>query len=250
MPSTANGFLGSGDLYIQRYVAGVLGDLKGPYYASKFEIKPNVEKKTATSKGKYSYGQVIASASINQAADLNVELSQVDREGLALALLGTQAALTQGSGTLTAVNLPAVVLDAWLDATKQALTGTMTVTNAGATVTYVEGTDYILNRQLGLIKFLSTGAVLAGAVPKISGAYSVIAGTKISGGTQTSLLARFILDGQNQVDGSAAIVRVWQAQLAASSAFDFLANDFGAIQLSGSMNTPVGYTEPFVVELP
>ena len=39
----ARGFLGAGDLYIARYVNGVLQAYQGPFEASKFEIKPNVD---------------------------------------------------------------------------------------------------------------------------------------------------------------------------------------------------------------
>ena len=48
----ARGFLGAGDLYVQRYnpLTGALGSLYGPYEVEKFEYKPNIETKEKTSK--------------------------------------------------------------------------------------------------------------------------------------------------------------------------------------------------------
>jgi len=91
----ARGFLGAGDIYIERMVAGVSQGLAGPYYANKFEIKPNIEKKELTSKGRNDYGQVLESVSIQQPADFTLELNEVNTESLTIALLGTAAAASQ-----------------------------------------------------------------------------------------------------------------------------------------------------------
>ena len=108
----ARGFLGAGDLYLARQVAGVWEDYSGPYECTKLEIKPNVELKEQISKGRSSYGQVIETVAIAQPSDLSVDLAEVNKETLAIALLGTTAALSQASGTLTDEALVAK-LDKW-----------------------------------------------------------------------------------------------------------------------------------------
>lgn len=244
----ARGFLGAGNVYIERFVAGVSQGLAGPYYANKFEIKPNVDKKELISKGRDDYGQVLESLSIQKPAGFTLELNEVNTESLTIALLGTAAASTQTAGSLTAVNVT-VKMDRWVAVSKENLSGPATVTNAGATVTYVENTDYELNRPLGLLKAKVGGAIVDASVLKFTSAYLAVSATKISGATNTNIRAKLIFDGKNQADGLPCIVTVWEAVIAADSAFDFLGNDFNTVTLPGTMKTPTGKTEPFLVEL-
>lgn len=245
----ARGFLGSGDLYINRLVGSAYQGWQGPYEATQFEIKPNVELKELTSKGKTTYGQVVESVAIAQPSDFTVQLSEVNKESMVLALLGTTSALSVASGTLTAEVLPAVVLDTWQAASKGNWTGNQTVTHNSGSPTYVLGTDYLVNKRMGWIKFLSTGAVAAGDLPKLTTTYGATNGTRIAGSTQTQLRAAFKLDGINQADGLPCIVTVHEGIIAADAAFDFLADDFNTVSLPGRMKTPTGFTEPYTVDL-
>lgn len=244
----ARGFIGAGNIYIDRLINGVSQGLAGPYYANKFEIKPNVDKKEQISKGRDDYGQVLESLSIQKPAGFTMELSEVNTESLTIALLGTASAFAQTSGSLTAQAVT-VKLDRWVSVTKESLTGAAVVTHTSGAPTYVEGTDYVLNKPLGLIKAVIGGAILDAASVKVTSAYSAIASTKISGATNTNIRAKLIFDGKNQADGLPVIVTVWEAIIAADSAFDFLGNDFNTVNLPGTMKTPTGKTEPFVVEL-
>ena len=70
----ARGFLGAGDLYISRYnpTTGLFDDFTGPFEATKFEVKPNVELKEMSSRGRSSYGQVIESVALPQPAEFTL----------------------------------------------------------------------------------------------------------------------------------------------------------------------------------
>lgn len=316
---TARAFLGAGDLYIKRQDAGVWGEWQGPYECNKFEIKPNTDTKEKTSKGRYTYGQVVETVAVPQPSDLTVEMGEVNKESMAIALLGTVAALTQTSGTLTNEAITAKS-DAWVPLSKAALTGSQTVTGgavaasvtaaisgttmtvsavasgtlsvgqvlSGANVTantrikqqltgttggvgtyevsisqtaasatvngaagtnYTLGTDFLVNAQLGWIKPLSTGAIYNNQPLKITTTYAAITGSQISGSTQAQLRAQFKLDGINFADNQPVIVTVFEAVIAADSAFDFLGDDFGSVSLPGRMKTPTGYNTPFTVDL-
>ena len=72
-------------------------------------------------------------------------------------------------------------------------------------------------------------------------------GTAIRGSRQKEIRVELFLDGANQVDGSPVEVQVWEAILAPDSAFDFLAEDFAVITLTGTLKTPANRTEPYVV---
>lgn len=244
----ARGFLGAGDLYLARQVAGVWEAYSGPYECSKFEIKPNVELKEQISKGRSSYGQVIETVALQKPADLSVDLAEVNKESLAIALLGTTAALAQGSGTLTAEAVT-VTLDKWIALSKAAFTGTPVVTHTSGSPTYVNGVDYIINPQLGWIKALTGGAIADAASVKVTTTYAAITGTEIKGATQAQLRVRFKLDGKNFADDLPSIVTVHEAVIAADAAFDFLGDNFATVTMPGRMKTPTGMTEPFTVHL-
>lgn len=244
----ARGFIGAGDIYIDRMVAGVSQGLAGPYYANKFEIKPNIDKKEQTSKGRNDYGQVLESVTVQKPAGFTLELSEVNTESLTLALLGTSSAGSQTSGSLTAQAVT-VKSDRWVAVTKENLTGAVVVTHTSGAPTYVEGVDYAINKPLGLLKAIVGGAIVDAASVKVTSTYGAITSTKISGATNTDIRAKIIFDGKNQADGLPVIVTVWEAIIAADSAFDFLASDFNTVNLPGTMKTPSGKTEPFVVEL-
>lgn len=245
---SARGFLGAGDLYIARAVNGVFGEYVGPYECTKFEIKPNIDRKEMTSRGKSTYGQVIESVSLQKPADLKIELPEVNKESLAIALLGTAGALSQTAGTLTAESLTAK-LDVWLPLSKSALIAPVVVKNTAGTTTFVEGVDYLVNRELGWIKPQIGGAIVTAAVLKVSCAYAAITGTEIRGATNADIRAKFKLDGKNQADGLPSIVTVHEAVIAADSAFDFLQSDFASVSMPGRMKTPTGMLEPFTVHL-
>lgn len=245
---SARGFLGAGDLYISRFVNGAFEDFKGPYECSKFEIKPNIELRELTSRGKNTYGQVIESVALQQPADITVDLPEVNRESLSIALLGTAAALSQTAGSLTDEEVVAK-LDAWVPLSKAAWSAAPTVTNQAGDVTYVAGADYIVNADLGWIKALPGGDIVDGSTISVSVAYGAITGTEIKGATSADVRARFKLDGKNQADGLPCIVTVYEVVVAADSAFDFLADDFNTVSLPGRMKTPAGFTEPFTVHL-
>jgi hypothetical protein len=312
---TSRAFLGAGDLYIARFVNGVFEDYSGPYECDQFEIKPNVDLKEKTSRGRNTYGQVIESVAVPQPADLTIALSEVNKESLAIALLGTTAALSQTAGTLTNERIR-VKVDKWVALSRANLTGAITVAGdaasvtgaisgttltvsalssgslhvgqtitgagvtAGTTITalgtgtggtgtytvsasqtvastsitasgpnYVEGVDYLLNKQLGWVKELPGGAIANDQFVRVSGAFSAITGTEVRGITDAQLRARFRLDGKNFADNQPVIVTVFEAVIAADSAFNFLADDFASITLPGRMKTPVGFNEPFTVHL-
>lgn len=168
---TARAFLGAGDLYISRYANGVWGAYLGPYECNKFEPKANSELKEAVSKSRAGYGQVVESAVLQQPSDLKVELTEVNRESLAIALLGTTAALSQASGSLVDEPITAVV-DGWVPLTKAALTGAQTVTGAAVAASV---TGAIAGTTL-TVSAVSSGSLSVGQAISGSG---MTAGTRI-----------------------------------------------------------------------
>ena len=246
----ARGFLGAGDLYIARYnpVTTAFDDWVGPLEGTKFEVKPNTEIKELSSRGRATYGQVMESVPLNQPSDFTLEMPEVNKNTLLLALMGTESAIAQTTGTITAQELTVTSKDAWLNIGKQNITA-LTVKNEGGTVTYVAGTDYLLNKRLGWVKILTGSVIAKDAKLTLDGTYGAVDGTLIKGATQSQIRAKFRLDGVNQADRLPCIVDVHEAIIAADSAFDFLAADFATLSLTGRLKTPVGKDEPFTVQM-
>lgn len=246
---SARGFLGAGDLYIARFVNGVAQPFQGPYECTKFEIKPNVDVREMVSKGRNTYGQVVESVTIPQPADLTVDLPEVNKESMAIALLGTVAAVSQTAGTLADQVVTVTALDTWIALSKSSFTAITAKTSLDADL--LEGEDFIVDKQLGWVKVLSTNnnGIIAGDTIKVSGAYAATTGDEIKGMTNTQLRAKFKLVGKNFVDDMPYVVTVHEAVIAADTAFDFLQDDFASVSLPGRMKTPSGFTEPFTVAL-
>lgn len=253
---TARSFLGAGDIYINRMVDGVKQGMVGPIYADSLAITPSVNTVQSTSKGRYDYGQVLESVNIAQPTEFSMALKEVTGDILVMAFLGTSAAHNDVGGTLSNYEMSALKVGVWHAIGKKNLEDLIAVTD-GAEVTpttYDEGTDYRLNRPLGWIMVLPGSDLatrMSGTAPnntlEISGGYAGATGTNIKGSTRTEVRAEIVFDGINQADGSQCTVTIHEAVLSADSEFDFLADDFGNVNLTGNLKTPTGKDAPYEV---
>lgn len=245
------GFIGAGDVYISRFdqATGVFDPYQGPFETSKFEIGASADLKEQISKGRFTYGQVTAAASIPKPVDFNVDFAQIDKTTMAIALQGSGAVVTSTVQTITDVDVIAS-LDAWvqLDFTNIDPTG-FTVKDTAGAVTFVVGTDYEINFEMGLLRAISGGAITDAESVKISGATLAVTAVVISGATDPQIRAKFLFDGINFVDGQATKVECFDALVSSSAAFDFLASDFNKASLQGRLVTPPGGATPFQVTL-
>ena len=246
--STARGFIGAGEVFLNRKVSGVAQGLTGPFYADKFEITPKLKSLPLISRARADYGQTVLTVSVHEPYEFSIDLTESSREAMALALMGSSAATSQTAGTLTAEVMVAK-LGVWVPLTKGSLTGTQTVTNSGATVTYTLGTDYEVNTQMGWIKALAGGAITADQSLKVTTTYGAFTGVKISGAGTTEVFAEIIFVGANLVDKSPCIVTVREGVIASDAAYNFLNSEFNMTALTGTMRTPTGATAPFTVDL-
>jgi hypothetical protein len=137
-----------------------------------------------------------------------------------------------------------------VSASQTAASTTITATGpAAGSITYVENTDYELNRPLGLIKVLDTSLIADAAALQVSGPYGAMSGVRVSGATQGEIRCRILFDGINQADSSEVTAEIYEAILSAESEFDFLPDDFGVVSMTGTAKTPAGKSSPFVVDI-
>ena len=244
-----SGVLAEGTLYIDRIVNGVAtGRTKWPGVA-KLEIKPNSELVEQTSKDKGKYGQITGSVAINKPAELSLTIADITADALAMALQGTYAATSQGSGTVTAEVITAKS-GKFVELTKRNVKAAgFSLTNSAATVTYVLGTDYNVNYAMGWVEILSTGTITDAQSLKANYTYEATAGSKIQGGTLAQIKGKIELDGTNLVDGTPLVVTIWEATLTADGAVDFMSDKMIELSLNGRMSTPTGKAAPFETDI-
>jgi hypothetical protein len=246
--TAADGFIGSGDVYFNPWDA-TTGTHTGFVLfgnATKFETKTPSDQKDMISRGRDTPGQLLNSVGIPKPAELDIQFNQVNVGNLPLILMGSAADLSQGSGTITGQSVT-IALDRWVDLGKKNLSDTgLTVAHGGTP--YVEGTDYVVNHRLGMLKALSTGTIPAAQVVTVGATYSAVSGTRISAATQTQIRGQVRLDGKNFATGDAVVVDVDEAILVSEKGFDFLFLDFQEAELKGKMRTLPGKTSPFTVD--
>lgn len=242
--STPFSFIGAADAYLDVLTdTGVRTGLELKGNCTNFTPKPDSERKEQTANGRDNFGQVLASATLPKPMTAKITFNQLDAELFAAAFFGTNTALTQAAGSISATDV-VVIHDKWVD-TGVLMLNEPVFKDATDTTTYTEGTHYILNKRLGMIKALSTGTIVDGATLHMTGTKSAItAGSIMAAMTKANVRVRIKLDGQNFADGRNFIADVFQMRLAPSTEFSFVSNDFVDVTFEGSLETPTGFTEP------
>lgn len=250
MAEIAKAILGAGDVRLDIYNpdTGTWGGLGDILEADKFEITPDSELKRKSSKSRAAYGQNVASVAIAKPTKIAITLSSASVEALALQFQGVVVPENQGAGTLAADIV--TKFDKWVPLGKRNIVDTgFTVKSSDGLTTFAKGTDYIVNYATGEVKVLSTGVIAANALLKAAGTYLAYNTTTIRGGVRAQVRVRCVWEGVNQVDGQYIECEAYDATLSTGKGFDFLANDFNGIELTGELSVPTGKTEPYVVRL-
>lgn len=244
-----SGILCAGDVYFDRLDdSGASTGIVYLFDAKKFEITEPSTAVVRESRGRDDYGQAKDTVYVKAPATLGIEGDEVSPAVLALALMGEAAALTQADGTVSDavvglkqdvyIQLPHVNIDA---------TGVV-LTDSTAVTTYVEGTDYLINRRMGWMQALTAGAAAADNL--LSYAYSSVeTGTQVTGGSQPAIRGRVILDGVNLATQGLVIVDCDEAILAPTGALDFSSGAFVRAALQGHLRTLPGKAGPYTVTL-
>jgi len=243
------GFLGSGDLYMDRYDAS--GNAQGFYVvgnAFKFAIKEESEIKERESRMKDTYGQALDTVSIKKPAKISITVNDLKKENLAMCLLGDLSDLAVTGSSVTDEAMTAKH-DLYVPLAQRNITsGTVVLTDSTGTTTYVLGTDYEVHLKLGMIKALSTGAITDAQSLLVDYDYGSLAGGKIAGSARPTIKAALKLDGLNQANQKECMVNVLEAVLTPTGEVDFLSENWNEVGFEGSLNTPTGQTSPYIVE--
>lgn len=247
MAYTEESWLGSGDLNIDVYnSSGALTGELDVGNATIFAINaPSIEKKELTGYRRENYGDTIKSIISKIEQELKFTLTDINRKNLAMAMFGTDAVLTQAAGNNTATPETIVAaLDKWVKLGFRLLDEETppVVTGSGGTPTYVEGTDYEIDYQVGRIKALSTGSITAGLSLLVGSTYLDLTGWQVTGRTVDKIEALIRLIGQDKANTRDCEVIVYKASLTPSGDINWLTQDYATLEFSGKiLSTSDGY---------
>ncbi|TJZ73187.1 phage tail tube protein [Chitiniphilus eburneus] len=245
----AEGFIGAGNVLMQN----IGGSGPAGYFDAgeciKFAIKPNSERKDMESRGRDSYGQVMATVSLQRPADISITFRSPNKDNLAQQFMGEIVEIEQGAATVTD-EAATLVLGRYHQLANQNISATdFVVTSSDDTTTYVKDRDYKINYRLGLIQALEGGSIPVGTPVKIAYSALAMSGSRINGARKTSIRVGLLLDGKNLADDSNVLCEAYEAVLAPDAEFDFLGDDWAEFTLSGTLVTPSGRVSPFHVDL-
>ncbi len=209
-------------------------DLKN---AIKLAINPGEgEEKQRISKQNASFGQVLDSVVMPGIPNVTVDFDEGDSETVAMAMLGTLESINLTQQTRTAVDFTVTKLDVWLELGDRYInSNAFAIKENGAGDTYVQGVDYVVDLQMGLVKFLSTGSVLVDDVVEKTYTTRAVTGRRVNGSKKNQLKVRLMGNLKNLVNGKPVLVNLPVCTLRPAGEWDPLTGEFAQTSLTGTI---------------
>lgn len=239
--STPRAILAAGNVYIDRLDAS--GNPTGMQLegsTSNFKITPENELKELLSEGRDNFGEALAAVMIPGKTKAGFTLQTPSTESFAMSVLGTAAAGSQASGSLSAEAVTTIA-DRYVSIGKKKLSN-LVVKDVTDTTTYTLDTDYKVDLLSGLIKALSSGSIGSGAVIHVSADYAAFTYADINPNSDPSARFKIFFAGKNFADGKLIEVTAKKVGLALSGELDYSGADFLKLDLSGTCEIPTGET--------
>ena len=193
-----------------------------------------------------SYGQALDTVYAPGAPTLSLEVDDIDADTIGMSFRGDVVNLSLPAITAQEVTLD-VTLGVWfpLAPLGYAVTNVGVKSGDGVT-TYVEGTDYKLDADGGMIFIQPTGSIVAGPI-KATISAAAVTGKRVNPATKTALRVGVRGRMKNLANGKFLNLVVPDATLYPGEAVDFLSGNFTVNKLSGPIRTVQGQ-EPVTVD--
>lgn len=164
-------------------------------------------------------------------ATLMLTLEDFDRDNLALLLYGT--ATTIAGATISSETVIGYV-GRHVPLANINLTSFTSLTNAGATTTYVNGTDYAVDLKSGMLS-IPVGSAIADA-GSLRANYVCGNHEKISTFTRTNRELWLRFDGLNTAEGDAPVViDIYRARFMPQKELNLIGNELSTIEMDGDV---------------
>ena len=248
---TFTAYAGAGCLYwhIIDPVTGQAGPRQGPIEISAVELGKETETENMTSRCHARYGQVLYTLATPGAVTMNFTLHEINDTVLEFIASGRAVAYSQTAGTWNDEPLEVAELDSFINLpdNKQRINRTgFDVKSEDGLTTYTPGTHYIVNHNMGWIKFLSAaGGPAKDDMVSITGGYGEISGVEIAGGTVDQFHVEIEYDGKNRIDGHYYQIHAPRALITISSTLDLNADTFAEIGATATFEAKEGYDAPY-----
>lgn len=198
--------------------------------ATKMTLNPGkVDQITRIGKGRTTNGTAKnVMTKVGEAATFTIENDEFNAKILAIQLRGAVQKMSVAAGNVVDENL-IVKLDEWVPLLGSHLdTGAVTITDNAGTTTYDENTHYVINRRIGMVKFLSVaaGGPADGATVKVDYPKALHNFTRVTG--STTLPSRYAVkyDGVNQASGKDCLLYIPQAVIAPEGNLELITEAF------------------------
>jgi hypothetical protein len=238
---TTTGLLSRGDVFIGLWQGGIRLPERYQVDAVKFTQKTNAELVSREGKGRSNWGQVIGSVTKLKPADISLSFNGITTELLAMVLLGSISALSMPGGAAVdeAVTL---IKDTWI---KVAHGNISEVSIAGS----VEGVDFEVQPEVGLIKALPAGNIANNTLKQIGYTYGAITGRRISAGTKAQVDMSLEFSGEWIETGELSYLEIPRMTIMPKSDLVLLSdNKYDEMEFTGQPIKVAGYESSMIFD--
>jgi len=248
------GLRGAGKIYLNAYRSGAyLGFFDLANIASFTIGNSGADTKTLKSTAPANYGATIGSATTPGDDTLSIKLNVPNRKNLSTMLLGTDTAVTNTGAAVANESVTVIAKGTYVALAKRKIASSPApvVTNAGATVTYVEDTDYSVDYDNGLLYIMDNpGAIVAGTI-NVDYTHSTYSGYSIAARTESNIIGKLLFTGENLDSGEIIRMTADSVELSPDGDFTLVSTDgeFLEFGLTGTIKVPNGQTSPYTFEV-
>jgi len=229
------------------------GALTGDYVqvgnAYPFSVQITTEQKKQISRLCDSAGQTLAVRSQISESVGSLTLKQWNAKNLAYALAGEEVALVGSGGSVTAEEVTAPASGSWARFANPNVSAVVVMDDADVT-TYIEGTDYYVNLDLGMIEILVGGSITAGDVLHVDYTYAAETGYQVKIGSKAVNRVAILATLTNSFTGDKMQIELYSVVVSSSAEVNFISEpdtEYEELPLTLTLETPTGKTVPGVV---
>ena len=207
------------------------------------------DERSVTSKRRDRFNQTVWAESDPGQSSLSLTLVAIPPALLARVFYGEGAEVAVTAGAVTDEDLTVTEKGVPLSLAKRDWTAAaVEVTNAAGSTTYVEGTDYTVDRLRGQITVKTGSTIVVDDVLKVSYTNVAYQLLSIRGGVKPNENFYITGDMLNRPGKQDMSLEIYQATLSTDGDFDLFSSEPLTLTLTGPLITPEGKTEPYVAK--
>jgi len=249
------GFNACGTIYLKRLTGSNIDPAywggAGALNAINFSVTDSSEITKRTSRQIGSCGSTLDSYATGNGATITLGTDEIEhRQMLALLLRGVDSTVTQSETAAPTESVTASIANGqgyWIKLAYQPIkAASVTVTTDPAGTTYVEGTDYEIDYNLGMFRPIAGGGISDSEALLIDYTYTAITGGwEIAGGTQSSIKVAIEAVFLNKVTGKYMRFTAPQVTFSGDATIGLISDDFANAEITGELEIATGETYPY-----